>query len=82
MTIKNIGWEAEIVLTREEIKALAEVFKFVGNIETLLTENWSSCRKIDWDQVRSSGYKFSSLRDIDKKFESDVIEILKGINEK
>jgi len=62
MTIRNLNWELETTFTRKQVVAMAEVAKFVGNIEKDLSAGFpSSCKKIDWKSVREVMTLFSIL---------------------
>ncbi len=81
MTIKNLNWELEATFTRKQVIAMAEVAKFVGNIEKDLSTGFpTSCKKIDWKSVREVMTLFSRLGNEDNIGYRALVRTVQDVN--
>ncbi len=81
MTIRNLNWELETTFTRKQVIAMAEVAKFIGNIEKDLSTGFpTSCKKIDWKSVREVMTLFSSLGNDDDIGYRALVRTVQDVN--
>ncbi len=81
MTIRNLNWELETTFTRKQVIAMAEVAKFIGNIEKDLSTGFpTSCKKIDWKSVREVMTLFSRLGNDDDIGYRALVRTVQDVN--
>lgn len=81
MTVRNLNWELEATFNRKEIVQMAILAEYVSNIETALTKDFDSCKKIDWSVIRNVMNKFAQLGAQDTLAYRGLCQMVQNIND-
>lgn len=75
-TITDLNWRVNVSMTRTEVKAIARLGSFIGNIEKMVKEDFKSEKAIDWGSVRETFHMFSRLVRESDDFRDSMVTVL------
>lgn len=81
-TITDLNWRINVSMTRAEVKAIARLGSFVGNIEKMIKQDFKSEKSIDWDSVRDTFHMFSRLVRESSDFRDSMVDVLTDMQAK
>lgn len=81
-TITDLDWRINVNMTRAEVKAMARLGSFIGNIKKMVKEDFKSEKAIDWGSVRETFHMFSRLVRESDDFRDSMVAVLTDLQEK
>jgi len=80
--VKEINWQLQVDMTRDEAEAMAHLAKFSGNIKMMMKEDFPrDYADIDWTLVERTLSKYSRAKYQDDKFKKALLETLKKLED-